>query len=117
MNRIHIIALRLIISSLVVCFATTTFAQTPTPSPAQEPAKPVAAQTPADPFAPEPPTPLPAGMTGSDVNDPRAKLKAGMDDAGEAAVGIKHLYLLKKPDAFQLGSEDPKDVGPDGRQR
>lgn len=109
MNRIHIIALRLIISSLVVCFATTTFAQTPTPSPAQEPAKPVAAQTPADPFAPEPPTPLPAGMTGSDVNDPRAKLKAGMDDAGEAAVGIKHLYLLKKPDAFQLGSEDPND--------
>ena len=42
-------------------------------------------------------------MTGSDVNDPRAKLKPGMDDAGEAALGIKHLFLLKKPDAFQLG--------------
>jgi hypothetical protein len=28
-------------------------------------------------------------------------------DAGEAAIGIKHLLLLKKPDAFQLGSDDP----------
>jgi hypothetical protein len=48
-------------------------------------------------------------MTGSDVNDPRAKLKAGMDDAGEAALGIKHLFLLKKPDAFHLGADNPDD--------
>jgi len=47
--------------------------------------------------------PLPAGMTGSNANDPRAKLSPGLFDAGEAAVGIKHLTLLKKPDAFQLG--------------
>ena len=48
-------------------------------------------------------------MTGSDANDPRAKLTPGMYDAGEAAMGIKHLMLLKKPDAFQLGSADPDD--------
>ncbi|MBK6751480.1 MAG: hypothetical protein KA956_14355 [Pyrinomonadaceae bacterium] len=47
--------------------------------------------------------PLPAGMTGSDANDPRAKLTPGLWDAGEAAFGMKHLMLLKKPDAFQLG--------------
>ena len=48
-------------------------------------------------------------MTGSDANDPRAKLTPGMYDAGEAAMGIKHVMLLKKPDAFQLGSDDPDD--------
>ncbi len=48
-------------------------------------------------------------MTGSDVNDSRAKLSPGMYDAGEAAIGIKHLILLKKPDAFDLGSNDPND--------
>lgn len=47
--------------------------------------------------------PLPAGMTGADVNDPRFKLTPGLWDAGEAAFGMKHLMLLKKPDAFQLG--------------
>jgi len=46
-------------------------------------------------------------MTGSDVTDPRAKLTPGMYDAGESAMGIKHLLLLKKPDAFQLGSDNP----------
>ncbi len=55
-----------------------------------------------DPFAPKPAPPLPAGMTGSDVNDPRYKLKAGMYDAGEAAMGLKHLQFLEKPQAFQL---------------
>ena len=114
MNRVQIIALRLLLTSLVVCFcfAAGTFAQTPSASPSHDatkapdkkPAQPV------DPLAPEPATPLPAGMTGSDTNDPRAKLKPGVDDAGEAALGIKHLFLLKKPDAFQLGSEDPSDA-------
>ncbi len=47
--------------------------------------------------------PLPAGMKGSDVNDPRAKLSPGLFDAGEISMGIKHLMLLRKPDAFQLG--------------
>jgi hypothetical protein len=48
-------------------------------------------------------------MTGSDANDPRAKLTPGLYDAGEAAMGMRHLMLLKKPDAFQLGSSDPND--------
>jgi hypothetical protein len=62
-----------------------------------------------DMFAPEPAPPLPPGMTGSDINDPRAKLTPGLYDAGEAAMGIKHLLLVKKPDAFQLGTADPED--------
>jgi hypothetical protein len=52
---------------------------------------------------------LPPGMTGSDANDPRAKLTPGLYDAGEAAKGLKHLTLVKKPDAFQLGVADPDD--------
>jgi len=80
-------------------------AQTTSPSPAPS-ATPAAPQ---NPFAPQPAPPLPAGMTGSDVNDPRAKLSPGMYDAGEAAMGIKHLILLKKPDAFDLGANDPND--------
>jgi hypothetical protein len=62
-----------------------------------------------DPFAPEAAPTLPPGMTGSDANDPRAKLSPGLFDAGEAAMGIEHLLLLKKPDAFQLGATDPDD--------
>ena len=62
-----------------------------------------------NPFAPEPAPALPPGMSGSDANDPRAKLSPGLYDAGEAAMGIEHLLLLKKPDAFQLGSSDADD--------
>ncbi len=111
MNRGHTIAFRLLTASLILCscFAARTLAQTASPSPQ---ASPTDAAKPADhdggnPFAPESAPPLPAGMTGSDTNDPRAKLSPGMDDAGEAAMGMKHLMLLKKPDAFQLGSNDP----------
>ncbi len=60
-------------------------------------------------FAPVPAPPLPPGMSGSDAEDPRARLAPGLYDAGEAAMGIKHLLLLKKPDAFQLGTADPDD--------
>jgi hypothetical protein len=60
-------------------------------------------------FTPEPAPALPAGMAGSDANDPRAKLAPGLYNGGEAAMGIKHLLLLKKPDAFQLGATDPDD--------
>jgi hypothetical protein len=49
-------------------------------------------------------------MTGSDVNDPRAKLTPGMYDAGEVAKGLKHLQLFKKPDAFQLDSANPDNA-------
>jgi hypothetical protein len=60
-------------------------------------------------FAPQPTPTLPPGMTGSDANDPRASLAPGLYDAGEASMGIEHLVLLKKPDAFQLGATDPDD--------
>lgn len=62
-----------------------------------------------NPFAPEPAPALPPGMTGSDASDPRANLTPGMYDAGETAMGLKHLTLVKKPEAFQLGATDPDD--------
>jgi hypothetical protein len=80
-------------------------AQTSSASPAPKPAN----QAPGNPFAPQPAPPLPAGMSGSDANDPRYKLSPGLYDAGEAAMGLKHLELVKKPDAFRLGSSDPND--------
>src|SRR5688572_13804809 len=104
MNHLHEIISRLLVArvgihplshvvltSLVLCccFALTTRAQTSTPSPSPE-----AAATPENPFAPEKADPLPAGMTGSDVNDPRAKLTPGLHDAGEAALGMKHILLV-----------------------
>jgi hypothetical protein len=95
---------------LCSCFAARTQAQTPSPSPESTKApetKPANQNGEANPFSPAPAPPLPAGMTGSDTADPRAKLTPGMYDAGEAAMGIQHLILLKKPDAFQLGSDDP----------
>src|SRR5688572_16072257 len=58
---------------------------------------------------PTEPRKLPPGMKGSDSSDPRASLSAGMYDAGETSVGINHVLLLKKPDAFQLGASDPDD--------
>jgi len=48
-------------------------------------------------------------MTGSDANDPRYKLTPGLYDAGETSLGLKHLQLVKKPDAFQLGTDDADD--------
>ncbi|HEY1658048.1 MAG TPA: hypothetical protein VGG14_06860 [Candidatus Sulfotelmatobacter sp.] len=62
-----------------------------------------------NPFAPEPAPTLPPGMKGSDANDPRAKLTPGLYDAGETSMGMEHLLLLKKPDAFQLGAANPDD--------
>jgi len=61
-----------------------------------------------NPFAPEPAPTLPPGMKGSDASDPRAKLTPGLYDAGETSMGMKHLALIKKPDAFQLGTSDPE---------
>lgn len=54
----------------------------------------------------EPAPTLPTGMKGSNANDPRTKLSPGLYDAGEMAIGLKHVSLLKKPDAFQLGTDD-----------
>ncbi|MBA2379994.1 MAG: hypothetical protein H0V76_10530, partial [Blastocatellia bacterium] len=78
---------RFVVSLLFcVCFAAAAFAQNATPSPSPA---------------------MPPGMKGADVNDPRAKLSPGLYDAGEAAMGLRHLLLLKKPEAFQLGTNDP----------
>jgi hypothetical protein len=86
-------------------------AQPAAPAEAQKPATPPSAKEPEEenPFAPEPAPTLPPGMTGSDANDPRAKLSPGLYDGGEAAMGMKHLLLLKKPEAFELGSDNPDD--------
>jgi hypothetical protein len=116
MSRLQPVAFRLLIACLALCscFVGPTAAQTPSPSPSQEATKPpdkkpADKQEQANPFAPEPGRQLPPGMTGSDTSDPRASLKPGIYDAGEAAMGIKHLLLVKKPDAFQLGSDDPSN--------
>jgi hypothetical protein len=117
MNRVLSLALCILGAALAFCFSVSKMqAQTPATSPqaqAQKPETPPPAQEPEEeeenPFAPQPAPSLPPGMMGSDANDPRAKLTPGMYDAGEAAMGIKHLLLLKKPDAFQLGASDPDD--------
>ncbi len=112
MNRIYEMAFRLLVASLVLfCFVGQMQAQTP---PSQNPSQPAGSKpdqkkADEDPFAPEPAPTLPAGMTGSDTNDPRAKLTPGVYDAGEVAKGMKHLQLFKKPDAFQLDSSDPNN--------
>ena len=115
MNRLYIIAVRLLLSSLVLCccLSIRAQAQTAAPSPSPESAKPPETK-PANPgggnpFGLESAPPLPAGMTGSDASDPRFKLTPGMYDAGETSRGLKHLMLLKKPDAFELGASDPND--------
>ena len=86
MNRENTFAFRLLTVFFVLCscFASATPAQVPEPAPT-----------------------LPPGMTGANVDDPRAKLSPGLYDAGEVSMGIKHIALLKKPDAFQLGTDDP----------
>jgi len=106
MTRVNTFAFRLFIASVLFCscFAAKTLAQTTSPSPESKPT-----QAEKDPLAPEPAPPLPAGMTGSDANDPRAKLAPGMYDAAETSMGLKHLQLLKKPDTFQLGAASPDD--------
>ena len=120
MNRVPSVAFRVAVAAIFFCSATSwVHAQapaTPPPAQAQKPATPPAGQEPAkgseeeeNPFAPKPAPPLPPGMTGSDANDPRAKLTPGLYNAGEASMGIKHLLLLKKPDAFQLGASEPDD--------
>jgi len=84
-------------------------AQNPETSPSSKEADKKDAEEEENPFAPEAAPALPPGMTGSDLNDPRAKLAPGLYDAGEASMGIEHLLLLKKPNLFELGTTDPDD--------
>ncbi len=116
MNRVQRVAFRFAgVAAIVLCVgvsgiqAQTPAAPTPPPAPGSAPAPAPPPQAQQNPFAPQPAPPLPPGMTGSDVNDPRFKLTPGLYDAGEASMGMKHLLLLKKPDAFQLGSDQPDD--------
>jgi hypothetical protein len=111
MNRMPSFAFRAVVAAIFLFFGMSRMkAQEPAPAaPKQEPAKQESAQGGENPFAPQPAGPLPPGMSGSDANDPRAKLAPGVYDAGEASMGIKHLLLLKKPDAFQLGTTDADD--------
>ena len=109
MNRVSSVVSRVAVVAIIFCSGMSRMqAQTPAPPPSAQPAA-DADQDDGNPFAPQPAAPLPPGMTGSDANDPRFKLTPGMYDAGEASMGIKHLLLLKKPDAFQLGSSEPDD--------
>ena len=118
MNRVHAISFPFIYNLPLFCahvLLPRTMAQTPSPSPSPQEAtktpddKAAAKKAQDNPFAPEPAGPLPAGMTGADTNDPRAKLTPGIYDAGETAVGLKHVLLSKNLTAFQLGSDDPDD--------
>ena len=113
MNRLDAITFRVLIIAVALssCFVIGTMAQTPSPSPStsQEATKAPDKKEQDNPFAPEPAGPLPAGMTGADTNDPRAHLTPGFFTAGETAVGLKHILLVKKPAAFQLGSDNPDD--------
>ncbi len=107
MNRVQRVIFRFAgVAAAAILFGSVLSAQeqkTPPPPPAQAPAPPQS------PFAPQPAPPLPAGMTGADVNDPRYKLTPGMYNAGETSMGLKHILLVKKPDAFQLGTDRPDD--------
>ncbi len=99
----------------LVCFNTSVLhGQTPAAPAADSTAKPDAAAKPAaeeeeDPFKPQPAPALPPGMTGSNPNDPRSTLKPGLYDAGEAAMGMKHVAFLKKPAAFQIPATSADD--------
>jgi hypothetical protein len=105
MHRHQAIFFRALIALVFLCscFIAGALAQTPEPSATAAP------KPPANPFAPPPAPPLPAGMTGADTNDPRYKLTPGVNNAGETAFGMKHLVLVKKPGAFQLGTDNPDD--------
>jgi hypothetical protein len=111
MNRSRSLVFRLLIAAFAVAFlgsVTARLQAQASPAPTAKAAP--AAEEEEDPFAAQPATPLPPGMTGSTTNDPRVGLKPGLYDAGEAAMGIKHLAFLKKASAFQLSSTQADDA-------
>ena len=107
MKRSRSLVFPLLIAAFAVAFLGSVTARLQAQTPPAKPAP--AAEEEEDPFAAEPATPLPPGMTGSTTNDPRVGLKPGLYDAGEAAMGIKHLAFLKKGPAFQLSSTQADD--------
>lgn len=103
MNRVADIVFHAVVAALFVCLSVSCVpAQAQGQAPATPPPVQATGQQSADkdkdqdkqkdddensnPFAPEPAPPLPPGMTGSDPNDPRARLAPGLYDAGEAAM-------------------------------
>jgi hypothetical protein len=110
MNRRYALAFRLtgtaFFAAMICSGVGVLFGQAPA-TPAAPAEKPAAAQE--DPFAVQPAPALPPGMTGSTTNDPRVGLKPGLYDAGEAAMGMKHVAFVKKPSAFQLPSTNADD--------
>jgi hypothetical protein len=124
MNRVPSLALRVAVAAMFLFSGLSRMkAQEPASAPAKQeaPKQDTAKQDAAkkdtaeeseeerNPFAPEPAPVLPPDMKGADTSDPRAKLAPGLYDAGETSMGLKHLLLVKKPDAFQLGTTDPDD--------
>jgi len=112
MNRVQRVAFRLAAVAAIILWSSVSAIRAQKQAPQSSTPAPDAAKAPDadnDPFAAKPAPPLPPGMTGSDVNDPRFKLTPGVYDAGEVSMGMKHLLLLKKPEAFQLGTTDPDD--------
>ena len=100
MNRVLSVAFRVAVVATLLCSGVNRMqAQAPAAAPPkqeqpkQDAAKPEAPKQESEedqnPFAPKPAPPLPPGMTGSDANDPRAKLTPGLYDAGEAADGLE----------------------------
>ncbi len=109
MNRTQALAFRLVAAAFALALFNPTIVRVKAQAPAAPAAKPAAPADDEEPLTPQPPPPLPPGMTGSTTNDPRVGLKAGLYDAGEAAMGLEHLAFLKKSDAFQLPATQPDD--------
>ncbi|MDP9339493.1 MAG: hypothetical protein M3P45_11550 [Acidobacteriota bacterium] len=111
MSRMSSLGFHVLGAAIILFFGVNLHAQAPAPSTPPPEQKQADADDDEDenPFAPQPAPVLPPGMSGSDANDPRARLTPGLYDAGETFLGIKRLMLLKKPDAFQLGAIDPDD--------
>jgi hypothetical protein len=109
MNRMRGLAFRLVVAAFTLAVFSSTIVSVKAQTPAAPAAKPAPPADDDEPLTPQPPPPLPPGMTGSTMNDPRVGLKAGLYDAGEAAMGMEHLAFLKKADAFQLPATQPDD--------
>jgi hypothetical protein len=113
MKRSQSLVFRLLIAAFAAAFlgsvTASLQAQIPPAPPAPAAKAAPAAEEEEEPFAAQPATPLPPGMTGSTTNDPRVGLKPGIYDAGEAAMGIRHVAFLMKASAFQLSSTQADD--------
>lgn len=109
MNCKRDLAFRLVAAAFALALFNSTAVSVKAQAPAAPAAKPAAPAVDDESSTPQPPPPLPPGMTGSTMNDPRVGLKAGLYDAGEAAMGMEHVAFLKKAATFQLPATQPDD--------